>query len=63
MRLIDIEKKAHNLGIRHTWRFSKKALIRNIQRSEGNFDCFGRAIEKNCDQTACCWRTDCLGKA
>jgi len=62
MRLVDIEKKAHSLGIKHTWIFSKKALIRNIQRSEGNFDCFGKAKNNNCNQTACCWRTDCIGK-
>jgi hypothetical protein len=63
MRLTEIEKKAHSLGIKHTWRFSKKDLIRNIQRSEGSFDCFGKATNKECNQAACCWRGDCLGTA
>jgi hypothetical protein len=38
------------------------ALIRSIQRVEGNFDCFRRAKEY-CDQTDCCWREYCLKEA
>jgi hypothetical protein len=36
-------------------------LIRSIQRSEGNPDCFlkGNAA---CDQLNCAWRPYCLGK-
>ena len=37
-------------------------LIRSIQRSEGNPDCFGRA-EDYCDQLDCSWRPYCLGGA
>ena len=37
-------------------------LIRSIQRSEGNPDCFGRA-EDYCDQRDCSWRSYCLGGA
>lgn len=59
MRLIEIEKKARSLGIKDTWKFSKKDLIRTIQRKEGNFDCFGTAIN-SCDQIACSWRSDCI---
>ncbi len=59
MRLSEIEKKARSIGIRDTWRFSKKDLIRSIQRKEGNFECFGTAGAV-CDQMACCWREDCL---
>lgn len=59
MRLIEIEKKAKGLGIKDTWKFSKKDLVKNIQRKEGNFDCFGSAINY-CDQLVCCWRGDCL---
>ena len=36
------------------------ALIRSIQRSEGNPDCFGKA-EGDCDKTDCAWREYCLG--
>lgn len=59
MRLSEMEKKARNLGIKDTWKFSKKDLIKNIQRAEGNFDCFGTAV-KACDQLVCCWRVDCV---
>jgi len=59
MRLTEIEKKARGLDIRDTWKYSKKELVKTIQRKEGNFDCFGSA-SGNCDQLACCWRDDCF---
>lgn len=59
MRLSDIEKKAKGLGVKDTWKLSKKDLIKSIQRAEGNFDCFGTAITF-CDQASCSWRSDCL---
>jgi len=34
-------------------------LIRSIQRSEGNPDCFGKA-ENYCDRLDCAWRSYCL---
>ncbi|MFH1458686.1 MAG: SAP domain-containing protein [Candidatus Omnitrophota bacterium] len=61
MRLADIEKKAKGVGIKDTWKHSKKDLIRMIQRQEGNFQCFGTVV-KSCGQMACCWRTDCIKK-
>ncbi|KPK96838.1 MAG: hypothetical protein AMJ95_12125 [Omnitrophica WOR_2 bacterium SM23_72] len=61
MRLADVEKKARKLGVKDTWKFSKKDLIRQIQRREGNFQCFGTATNF-CDQMACCWRVDCIKK-
>jgi len=59
MRLADIEKKARVLSIKDTWKYSKKDLIKTIQRQEGNFDCFGTA-KGSCNQTACYWRSDCV---
>jgi hypothetical protein len=59
MRLSEIEKKARQLSIKNTWKYSKKDLIKAIQRAEGNFDCFG-STRDYCDQMACCWRNDCL---
>jgi hypothetical protein len=59
MRLSEIEKKAKSLGIKDTWRYSKKELVKSIQRKEGSFDCFGTAASY-CSQMACCWRNDCL---
>ena len=35
------------------------ALIRSIQRAEGNPDCF-RSSQVGCDQVDCAWRKYCL---
>lgn len=59
MRISEIEKKARAVGIKDTWKYSKKDLIKTIQRKEGNYDCFGTA-KNSCDQLACCWKDDCL---
>lgn len=59
MRLLEVEKKARSFGLKDVWGYSKKDLIRNIQRKEGNFDCFGKS-KGFCDQTYCSWREDCL---
>lgn len=42
---------------------SKNELIHEIQRHEGNFDCFGTACDGVCDQTGCLWRDDCFDAA
>ncbi len=60
MRLLDIEKKARAMGIKDTRRFSKKGLIRLIQKQEGNAECFGTLGRKDCPQMGCCWRSDCV---
>jgi len=59
MRLSDVEKIARGKGLKDTWRYSKKQLIKQIQHVEGNAECFGEA-KKWCDQMACCWREDCV---
>ena len=59
MRISEIEKKARGLGIRDTWKYSKKELIKQIQSKEGNSQCFGTAVN-NCNQKACCWISDCV---
>lgn len=59
MRLSVIEKKARDLGIKNSWRYSKEELIKTIQQKEGNFACFG-TNNGNCAQLLCCWREDCL---
>lgn len=61
MKLSEIQKKAHELGIKGANKYSKTDLIKAIQRKEGNFDCFGTAVVF-CDRTACCWYSDCLKK-
>jgi len=58
MKMDEVMAKAKALGIRI--RGVKKAdLIRQIQRAERNFDCFGTAKDY-CDQWNCCFREDCL---
>lgn len=42
---------------------SKTQLIREIQRQEGNFDCFATACGGGCDQMECMWRKDCFDAA
>jgi len=59
MRLSEIEKKAKSLGVKDTWKYSKKDLIKTIQRAEGNFDCFG-TTQEYCSQLTCCWRSECV---
>lgn len=42
---------------------SKVELIKSIQTSEGNFDCFATAYAGECDQQGCSWREDCFEAA
>ena len=60
MRLSEITRKAKSVGLKDTWKYSKKDLIKAIQRKEGNFDCFGTVITGQCNQNGCCWRVDCV---
>lgn len=59
MHLNTIRTIAKTQGI-NTQKLDKPALIRAIQRQEGNFDCFGSAAGGFCDQGACLWRGECL---
>ncbi len=61
MTMPKIRKMAKQMGIKAAPRTKKADLIRQIQRAEGNFDCFGTAL-KGCDQYDCLWQGDCLGK-
>lgn len=42
---------------------SKVNLIKSIQTSEGNFNCFATAYAGECDQESCIWREDCFEAA
>jgi hypothetical protein len=61
MTLPEIRKMAKKLGLKSGPKTRKADLIRQIQRAEGNFDCFATASD-TCDQYGCLWRGDCLGK-
>ncbi|MFA7347917.1 MAG: hypothetical protein WCZ86_09175 [Desulfurivibrionaceae bacterium] len=58
MKMLDIKAKAKDLGI-SPGKMKKEELIRAIQEREGNFPCFGSAME-HCSQEDCCWREDCM---
>jgi len=62
MQIQEIRTIAKNIGIKPT-KFSKMNLILEIQRTEGNFDCFATASQGECDQLSCCWRHDCFTTA
>ena len=59
MKMNEIREKAKALGIKVMARTKKADVIRQIQKAEGNFDCFGTAKDY-CDQLDCCFREDCL---
>ena len=59
MKMKDVRKMARRYKI-NSFGKSKIDLIREIQRAEGNFDCFGKA-NTFCDQYKCCFRSLCLG--
>ncbi len=60
MRMDEIREIAKPLGIK-TARMKKIDIVREIQKAQGNFPCFGTA-DDYCDQATCLFREDCLGK-
>jgi hypothetical protein len=58
MKMNEVRRLAKAHGIK-TNRKAKDDLIREIQRAEGNFDCFGSAGDY-CDQLECRFRDMCL---
>lgn len=59
MKLEEVRAIATNLGIK-AGKMRKADLIHSIQLQEGNFDCFGTAVDGQCDQMDCMWREDCI---
>ena len=60
MNIIEVKKIAKRMGIKSGIGARKADLIKQIQKTEGNFPCFGTAVG-HCDQIDCLWRDDCLG--
>lgn len=59
MTVKELQKMAKVLSVK-TVGLRKGELIKQIQKAEGNFDCFGSATDY-CDQMNCLFREDCLG--
>ena len=60
MKIQEIRTMAKKLGV-NSFGKKKPELIREIQRKEGNFDCYGRA-ENFCDQMECLFRAICISE-
>ena len=59
MTLKQVKDTAKIKGIK-VGNMKKANIIRTIQKTEGNFDCFGTASAGVCDQINCLWKEDCL---
>ena len=59
MKLEEIRQLARDRGLKPA-KLTKRELVKLIQNSEGNFDCFSSAVDGHCDQLACFWREDCF---
>ncbi|EAU55185.1 hypothetical protein [Mariprofundus ferrooxydans] len=62
MHINIIRSKAKDMGLK-TGRIGKIDLVHNIQRAEGNFDCFATAFDGICDQEGCMWQEECFALA
>lgn len=60
MKMQEIRAMAKNLAI-NSFGKTKVELIKEIQRKEGNFDCYGTA-KGYCDQSGCIFRPSCISE-
>ncbi len=60
MKMQEIRSMAKTLGI-NSFGKTKVELIKEIQRKEGNFDCYGTA-KGYCDQNECIFRPSCISE-
>lgn len=60
MKMQEVRILAKKMGI-NSFAKTKAELIREIQRKEGNYDCYGTA-QGYCDQEGCSFRSACLNE-
>jgi hypothetical protein len=58
MQMKKMREIAKKMGV-DPGKMSRTALIRAIQRAEGNADCFATTHVNECNQVHCLWRVDC----
>jgi hypothetical protein len=58
MKIQDIQKIAKKQGV-NPGKMNQTALIRAIQKAEGNNACFATSSVNTCGQKNCLWRADC----
>lgn len=59
MTFNEIKRMAKGMGI-NTYRMKKTDLVRGIQQSESNIECYGTERVGYCNEHECLWRNDCL---
>lgn len=63
VKLEDIRGIAKEYGIKNARKLTKTELVREIQRQEGNYDCYATARVSDCGELNCQWRDDCYKQA
>jgi len=59
MKIQDIRGIAKKMNVK-VGKLNKIELIRTIQKTEGNYDCFATPYVSECNQMNCLWRGDCI---
>ena len=59
-KMSDIRALIKAKGLTAGRKATKIDLIRTLQKSEDNFDCYATALDGYCDQISCVWMDDCL---
>ena len=58
MKMAEVKVVANERGV-NPGKMKKEVLIRAIQSSEENPQCFNTAFSQACGQPECLWREDC----
>ncbi len=59
MKVNEIKEIARKHNLKKIGKMKKSELVRAIQQSEGNQQCFGTNYSSECEQYTCLWREDC----
>ena len=59
MKINDVRKIAKGMRI-NTYAMNKNDIIRAVQQSENNVECFATERVEYCNEDKCSWRGDCL---